>query len=88
MPLIRPNTCRGCGYAQIARGVPAGAPDHECHRHPPTVNVIGIQTPQGIQMMPNVTFVPVMAEWWCGEWKPKIAVGVGAGAQNGIGIAQ
>lgn len=38
--------------------------------------------------MPNVTFVPVMAEWWCGEWKPKIAIGADVGAQNGIAIAQ
>lgn len=66
VPIIRPECCAKCKFS-----VPvSGQPQPECRRMPPTVTAF--QNARGI--MNYTSFPRVMPDYWCGEWKPKIAI--------------
>jgi hypothetical protein len=65
--ILRASACRLCGWA--------AADGHElyCRRWPPMVHPVIVMMPKGpVQQAAMTNFPNVRAEWWCGEWKPRI----------------
>ena len=70
--VIRAKRCETCGCATPAPGDPNGRA-LECHRNPPTVIVVPMQTPGGMQMVPAAAFAPVSPDSFCVDgWRAKV----------------
>ena len=73
--IIRParyakQACPACRFFDGKIGA-----DGHCRRNPPTVTLIPVQNAVGQTVpQPYSQFVPVKADWWCGEFKAKFDV--------------
>lgn len=45
-----------------------------CRANPPSVQVIPVPVPEGVQMRTIAVFPPVQPQQWCGQWKPALMI--------------
>ncbi len=65
--IIRSERCEKCKWVQPLQGT-----EMQCRRNPPTFIAIGVPAQRGIEIQQFSNWPPTQANFWCGEFKPRI----------------
>ena len=68
--ILKPERCGNCKH----RVMEEGADRPKCHEGPPQRALFWVQGKDGPVLNENSGFPPVMDEWHCSHWKPKLSL--------------